>query len=77
MPPYEWRHQRLELFAQRRTSGRWAWDITIYRFDRGQYVGQVARGVEPTLTAAKPAAEAATHDWLVDQLDLVSGGGRA
>ena len=31
---------------------------------------RIARGVQSTLTAAKPAAEAAARAWLADQLEL-------
>lgn len=47
----------LHLLAQRGTAARWAWTLTIHCSDGG-YVTQLARGVEPTLTAPKRAAEA-------------------
>lgn len=65
--------------AQRGTTSRWTWTVTIYRTGSTDQVTRIARGVQPTLTAAKPAAEAGARTWLADQLELpdeshVSGG---
>lgn len=60
----------LQLMAQRGTAGRWTWTLTIYRTGSTDQVTRIARGVQPTLTAAKPATEAAAGTWLADQLEL-------
>lgn len=60
----------LQLMAQRGTAGRWSWTVTVYRAGGNVHVTRVAGGVEPTLSAARPAAEAAVGLWVSDQLDL-------
>ena len=67
--PISERHD-LQLMAQRGTAGRWTWTLTIYRTGSTDQVTRIARGVQPTLTAAKPAAEAAARAWLAEQLEL-------
>ncbi len=56
--PISRRHD-LQLMAQRGTAERWTWTLTIYRTGSTDQVTRIARGVQPTLTAAKPTAEAA------------------
>ena len=67
--PISERHD-LQLMAQRGTAGRWSWTLTIYRTGSTDLVTRIARGVLPTLSAAKPAAEAAARAWLAEQLEL-------
>ena len=67
--PISTRHD-LQLMAQRGTAGRWTWTVIIYRTGKTDHVAHIARGVEPTLTAAKPAAEAAARTWLLEQLGV-------
>ena len=67
--PISERHD-LQLMAQRGTAGRWSWTLTIYRTGSTDQVTRIARGVQPTLTAAKPVAETAARGWLTDQLGL-------
>ncbi|MHA6510824.1 hypothetical protein [Tessaracoccus sp. Y1736] len=67
--PISERHD-LQLMAQRGTAGRWTWTLTIYSTGSTDQVTRIARGVQSTLTAAKPAAEAAARTWLADQLEL-------
>ena len=66
--PISERHD-LQLMAQRGTAGRWTWTLTIYRTGSTDQVTRIARGVQPTLTAPKPAAEAAARTWLTEQLE--------
>lgn len=67
--PISERHD-LQLMAQRGTAARWTWTLTVYRTATTDQVTRIARGVQPTLTAAKPAAEAAARAWLAEQLEL-------
>lgn len=58
------------LSAFRSIGGRWSWTVHLYRITKKSlaYDTQITRGVERTLTQAKPAAEAATKAWLVEQM---------
>lgn len=60
------------LSAYRSLGGRWTWTVLLHRITKKglAYDSRIGRGIAGTLTAAKPAAEAATRDWLVDQLGL-------
>ncbi len=58
------------LSAFRSMGGRWSWTVVLYRITKKNPVWdrQIGRGAERTLTEAKPAAEAVTRDWLIEQM---------
>ena len=60
------------LSAYRSLGGRWSWTVLLHRITKKglAYDTRIARGIERTLTEAKPAAEAATQSWLVQQMGL-------
>ena len=61
----------LSLASYRGHGGRWTWSVELYRRrikKDPSYVRRIGRGVEGTLSGAKPAAEAAVRAWLVEQL---------
>lgn len=62
----------LLLSAYRSLGGRWTWTAILHRITKKSlsYDTRIARGIERTLSEAKPAAEAATEDWLVEQMGL-------
>lgn len=62
----------LLLSAFRSMGGRWSWTVLLHRITKKglAYDTRIARGVASTLTKAKPTAEAATQDWLVQQMGL-------
>ncbi len=63
------------LSAYRSLGGRWTWTVILHRLTKKglAYDTRIARGIERTLTEAKPAAEAATRDWLVEQMGTRPG----
>lgn len=60
------------LRAYRSMGGRWSWTVHLYRVGATElaYETRIGRGVAGTLSEAKPAAEAATQDWLIEQMGL-------
>ena len=62
------------LRAYRGLGGRWTWTVHKYHISKNElaYGTRIGRGIEATLTQAKPAAEAATQAWLIEQIGLSS-----
>lgn len=62
----------MALRAYRGLGGRWTWTVHHYQINESElaYGTRIGRGIEATLTRAKPAAEAATQAWLIEQRGL-------